>query len=117
MSRSAKINPPKIQRLAKAKKITQPVDIKSKTQNLPRRKLKTSSIPEVRTDSKLSNMIALMRRQEGATIEQLTKETGWQRHSVRGAMSGTIKKKLGLIIASSKVDGVRAYRIATAGSA
>ena len=53
-----------------------------------------------------------MRRPKGATIEDMVKATGWQTHSVRGAISGTIKKKLGLQVSAEKRDGVRVYRIA-----
>ncbi len=54
----------------------------------------------------------MLRRPEGATIEQVVEATGWQRHTVRGAMSGALKKKLGLTLASEKVEGRgRVYRI------
>nr|TFG55530.1 MAG: DUF3489 domain-containing protein [Hyphomicrobiales bacterium] len=47
----------------------------------------------------------------GATIADLTSATEWQAHSVRGAMSGAIKKKRGLPVTSEKTDGARTYRI------
>ena len=57
-------------------------------------------------------MIDLLRRPEGAGIEEITAATGWQAHTVRGAMSGALKKKLGLEITSKKVEGLgRVYRI------
>ena len=57
-------------------------------------------------------MIDLLRRPEGAGIEEITAATGWQSHTVRGAMSGALKKKLGLEITSKKVEGLgRVYRI------
>jgi len=62
-------------------------------------------------DSKLGIVIGMLRSTKGATIEALSKATGWQAHSVRGAISGAIKKKHGLTVASEKVDGVRTYRI------
>ena len=64
-----------------------------------------------RPDSKIARVIAMLRTPGGATIETISAETGWRSHSVRGAMSGAIKKKLGLTITSEKVDGVRVYRI------
>ena len=55
----------------------------------------------------------MLRRAEGATVEQIASVTGWARHTVRGAMAGALKKKLGLTITSEKVDGgSRTYRIA-----
>jgi len=64
-----------------------------------------------RPGSKLGIVIAMLRSNKGATIDALSKATGWQAHSVRGAMSGAIKKKRGFIVNSEKVDGVRTYRI------
>ena len=55
----------------------------------------------------------MLRRPEGATVDQIMAATGWQRHTVRGAFAGAIKKKLGLAIASEKVEGgARVYRVA-----
>ena len=57
-------------------------------------------------------MIALLQRANGATLDELVAATGWQAHTVRGAMSGALKKRLGLTIASEKVDNRgRVYRI------
>ena len=57
-------------------------------------------------------MIDLLRRPKGAGIEEITAATGWQSHTVRGAMSGALKKKLGLEITSQNFDGRgRVYRI------
>lgn len=67
--------------------------------------------------SKIDQVIALLRRKEGATLEAMMAATGWQAHTVRGAMSGALKKKASLTIASDKVDGVRLYRIAEGASA
>jgi Ni,Fe-hydrogenase I large subunit len=64
-----------------------------------------------RTSSKLAAVIEMLKRRDGATINDLSKATGWQTHSVRGLLSGTIKRKLGLKLRSGKTDGVRTYRI------
>lgn len=63
---------------------------------------------------KIGALLGLLRRPEGAMIEEMTKATGWQTHSVRGAMSGAIKKKLGLEVISEKSEAGRVYRIAGA---
>ena len=60
---------------------------------------------------KLGALVGLLKRPQGATLEQMTETTGWQAHSVRGAMSGSLKKKLGLAITSVKMEGGRVYRI------
>ena len=66
-----------------------------------------------RPGTKTARLIALLERKEGATIADLTKAMNWQPHSVRGAISGTLKKKLGLDVTSEKVEGRgRVYRIA-----
>jgi hypothetical protein len=63
--------------------------------------------------SKQQIMIDLLKREEGATLHQLVAATGWQKHSVHGAMAGVLKKKLGLTIESGKNrDGERTYKIA-----
>lgn len=62
--------------------------------------------------SKLETVVALLRRPKGTTIAELCKTTGWQSHSVRGALSGAIKGKMGLSVVSAQTAGVRIYRIA-----
>jgi hypothetical protein len=63
--------------------------------------------------TKLALLEAMLRRPNGATIEQISKSLAWQAHSVRGAISGTLKKKQGLTITNEKTDdGRRLYRIA-----
>lgn len=61
--------------------------------------------------TKIDTLVQMMRAKHGASIEQLSKATGWQNHSVRGAISGNIKKKLSLNVTSAAVNGVRTYRI------
>jgi hypothetical protein len=72
---------------------------------------KTSSAIGAREGTKLATVISMLRHPKGATIEAMCKATGWQSHSVRGALAGTIKKKLGLNVLSEKGDGMRFYRI------
>jgi Protein of unknown function (DUF3489) len=63
--------------------------------------------------SKLEHLEAMLRRPDGATVDQIGKALHWQKHSVRGAMSGSLKKKQGLTISNEKTqDGRRIYRIA-----
>ena len=66
-----------------------------------------------RADSKQAQVVEMLRRPEGATIDEIAGATGWQRHTVRGAIAGAIKKKLGLEVTSEKTeDRGRVYRIA-----
>src|SRR5437016_8792445 len=62
--------------------------------------------------SKQDVVIAMLRQPEGATVDEVASVTGWQRHTVRGVFSGTLKKKLRLTLASAKEEHGRVYRIA-----
>ena len=65
-----------------------------------------------RDGSKAAQVLDLLKRTEGVTLPELMKATGWQAHSVRGFLSGTVGKKLGLAITSAKgADGERNYSI------
>ena len=64
-----------------------------------------------RDNTKQAQVIAMLKRPEGATIQQICELTGWQKHTARGTIAGTLKKKLGLAITSSKELGFeRVYR-------
>ena len=67
--------------------------------------------PDAKPPSKQDEVIAMLRRPEGATVDDVANATGWQRHTVRGVFSGTLKKKLGLTIASANEERGRVYRI------
>src|SRR6202790_1460898 len=72
--------------------------------------------PDAKRPSKQDEVIAMLRRPEGATVDEVVSATGWQRHTVRGVFSGTLKKKLGLTLASAKEERGRVYRIAESAS-
>ena len=66
-----------------------------------------------RSGTKQANLIAMLRGVAGATIAEIVAATGWQPHTVRGAISGALKKKLNLTIVSEKTENRgRVYRIA-----
>jgi len=60
---------------------------------------------------KLGALVELLRQPEGATIEAMMAVTRWQAHSVRGVISGAVKKKMGLTVTSDKTEAGRTYRI------
>jgi hypothetical protein len=65
-----------------------------------------------RDGSKTAKVLDLLKRPEGATLQELMKLTGWQPHSVRGFLSGTVGKKMGLAVTSTKgEDGERSYSV------
>jgi hypothetical protein len=65
-----------------------------------------------RSDSKTAKVLAMLRQTEGATLQQIMSVTGWQAHSVRGFVSGTLGKKLHLTVVSAKgEDGQRRYSV------
>jgi hypothetical protein len=69
----------------------------------------------LREGTKQATLIAMLRAPAGATIEEIMAATGWQSHTVRGAMAGALKKKLGLEVTSEKVEGRgRVYRLPAA---
>ncbi len=75
-------------------------------------KPKTGASPSVRPGTKQALLIDLLSRKRGAAIDEIVAATGWQAHSVRGAISGALKKKLGLTVTSEVVEGRgRVYRI------
>jgi hypothetical protein len=62
--------------------------------------------------SKTAKILTLLKRPSGASLRQLQKATDWQAHSVRGFLSGAVKKKMGLRVISTKLaDGTRTYRM------
>ena len=65
-----------------------------------------------RVGTKQTQLIALLETPTGASLGEIVAATGWQAHTVRGAISGTLKKKLGLAVISEKIEGRgRVYRI------
>lgn len=61
--------------------------------------------------TKLDTILKMLRAKRGVDIQALVEATGWQPHSVRGAIAGQIKKKLGLTVVTERVDGRTIYRI------
>src|ERR1700747_1247211 len=73
--------------------------------------------PDAKQRSKQDEVIAMLSRPEGATVDEVASAMGWQRHTVRGLFSGTLKKKLGLTLASAQEERGRVYRITEPASA
>ncbi len=79
---------------------------------VPRQRAKAAKPGGPRAGTKQATLIDLLRRPGGATIADLVKATSWQPHSVRGAISGTLKKRLGLTVTSEPIEKRgRVYRI------
>jgi len=77
----------------------------------PSAKATKASAGRRKPDSKQDQIVTLLRQPGGATLEALVKTTGWQKHSVRGFLAGTVRKKLKLPLLSLKIDGIRTYRV------
>jgi hypothetical protein len=91
------------QRKAKADRKSPPASKKAKRTKQPK---------EARKGTKTAKVLTLLQRPNGASLPELIRATGWQPHSVRGFLSGTIGKKLGLSIASVKdPEGIRRYSV------
>ncbi|SDX72139.1 DUF3489 domain-containing protein [Roseicitreum antarcticum] len=68
-------------------------------------KLPAATQPKLRTGTKQAQIIAMLQRPEGATVAEMVEATAWLAHTVRGSISGALKKRLGLPIAAEKVEG------------
>jgi DNA-binding MarR family transcriptional regulator len=72
--------------------------------------------PTPRAGTKQARMIELLRRPEGATVEQIAAATGWQNHTIRGAISGALKKKLGFNVEATRTREVGPNKVGAKGS-
>jgi Protein of unknown function (DUF3489) len=73
--------------------------------------------PTARAGTKQATMIEMLKRPEGATVEQIAAATGWQHHTIRGAISGALKKKLGLTVEATRTREVGPNKTGAKGSA
>jgi hypothetical protein len=73
--------------------------------------------PTPRAGTKQALMIDMLKRPEGATVEQIAEATGWQHHTIRGAISGALKKKLGLTVEATRTREVGPNKTGAKGSA
>ena len=91
-----------------------PANVEAKANSAPKTpKTKEPKAPRTRDDSKQAQLIGMLRRAKGATIDEIAEAFTWQPHTVRGAIAGALKKKLGLNVTSEKDEKrVRVYRIA-----
>ena len=89
------------------------IEIEPKKTKTPKPEPKPASTErKPRDGTKQSLMIELLKRPGGTTLAEIVEATGWQAHTVRGAMAGALKKKLGLAITSEKDDERgRVYRL------
>ena len=75
-------------------------------------KVVAPTLPTQRAGTKQAQVIAMLHRSEGATIDEIMAVTGWLAHTVRGAIAGALRKKLGLVVMSAKEgDRGRVYWI------
>jgi DNA-binding Lrp family transcriptional regulator len=74
----------------------------------------TKAMP--RAGTKQALMIDMLKRPEGATVEQIAAATGWQKHTIRGAISGALKKKLGPTVEATRTRGVGPNKTGAKGS-
>jgi hypothetical protein len=76
------------------------------------RSTKEPKVPRTRDGSKQAQLIAMLRRAKGATIDEIVAALAWKPHTVRGAIAGALKKKLGLQVTSEQDEKRgRIYRI------
>jgi len=86
-----------------------PVEAEPATETTPAKRQRTGA---PRGGSKSEIILGLLKREGGASLQELMEATGWQKHSVRGFLAGTVGKKMGLELISKKgEDGVRIYSV------
>jgi hypothetical protein len=89
-----------------------PAKAKAGKKATPKKKGPRSARNDAREGSKTATILEMLKRPEGATAKELLKATGWQPHSLRGFISGTLGKKMGLTVISAKGEnGERSYSI------
>ena len=95
-----------------AQNAPKPAGSKKKAARGPKRARAHDAAKQAREGSKKAQVLELLRRPEGATLAGIMKATGWQAHTVRGFISGTLTKKLGLKVESFRSeDKERTYRV------
>ena len=118
-------NPPRPKRRRKVVPITQNVRASgsrgqkakgsptpsSKRKGKPEPPNKQALKPQLALTGRAVQVVAMLKQAGGATVKQIMKTTGWQAHSVRGFISGVLRKKLGLKVESKKHDGERHYSV------
>lgn len=113
IDKSAKTNRSATPRLAPGKKVASFPD-GARNATAPRNRKAPTKQPIVEHMTKHALLLQLLSRADGTTIPDMMQATGWQQHSIRGFLAGTVKKKLGLALTSSKVEGEpRRYRVGT----
>ena len=90
-----------------------PADVEAEPKQRPKApRTKQPKAPRTRDGSKQAQLIAMLRRAKGATIDEIAEALSWQPHTVRGAIAGALKKKLGLEVTSEKDEKRgRVYRV------
>lgn len=74
-------------------------------------------VPSRKRQTKQDTVLKLLKRKSGASLSEIMEQTGWQQHSVRGFLSGTVKKKLGFEVVSERCEKRgRIYRVSEAGA-
>jgi hypothetical protein len=89
-----------------------PAKAKAEKKATPKKKAPRSARNDAREGSKTAVILEMLKRPGGATAKDLLKATSWQPHSLRGFLSGTVGKKMGLTVVSAKgEDGERSYSV------
>jgi len=89
---------------------------KAKAKSTKPEKAAPAEKPTPRAGTKQAHMIELLKRPEGATVEQIAAATGWQHHTIRGAISGALKRKLGLTVEATRTREVGPNKTGAKGS-
>jgi hypothetical protein len=101
---------------AEVPEVAEPAPTAAETATTAPSEAPAAAKPTPRAGTKQAQMIEMLKRPEGATVEQIAEVTGWQHHTVRGAISGALKKKLGLTIEATRTREVGPNQTGAKGS-
>jgi hypothetical protein len=101
---------------AEVPEVAEPAPTAAETATTAPTEASTATRPTPRAGTKQAQMIEMLKRPEGATVNQIAEATGWQHHTIRGAISGALKKKLGLTIEATRTREVGPNKAGAKGS-
>jgi len=98
--------------MSKTSKTASKRPVTAKNSNAAKQTAKPKAAPAPKTLSKHDQILSVLKRKEGASLEEMQKVSGWQAHSVRGFLSGQVRKLPGVKLQSAKSkDGIRRYTV------
>jgi hypothetical protein len=100
-------------------RLAKPKSVNARAKGRSRRAAEASTArapgPMRARESKQARVLAMLQSPDGVSVAGMMEATGWQPHSVRGFLSGVVRKRLGLQLSSTTAEGDRVYRVESGG--